>query len=330
MKLTFRELRGIGVLFRSPAIDLGAPSVNATVTLQVPFGRWLLMTNGPRVGPAILFWSLLVVLMVVAVALGRNRWTPLRGWHWALLFVGLSQVDVVAGLVFVGWLLALGHRAREDQQALGRAWFNLRQLVLVAWTLAALTILGVALYHGLLGPPEMQVKGNGSDPTLLRWFTDRTGSLLPNVSVVSVPLLVIPGRDAGVGPLDCLVAVVVAALGLGGVHPRRRLEEASTVAPTQARGAPPGARIPARASGVNHEELPFWITMGLAQSEVALRGSPRRCSGVRRGCMCRADATCRHAQRSPRRRFRTPLEYSERATRMQAAFNAPFVPHCKL
>lgn len=191
--ITFREPTGIGVLFRSPAIDLGAPSVNATVTLAVPFGRWLLMTNGPRVGPAILFWSLLFVLMVVAAALGKNRWTPLRAWHWALLFVGLSQVNVVAGMFFVGWLLLLGYRARDEQTALSTAWFNLRQVLLVAWTLAALVILGVALYHGLLGRPEMQVTGNSSSHTLLRWFTDRTGSSLPGVSIVSVPLLVYRG-----------------------------------------------------------------------------------------------------------------------------------------
>ena len=154
------------------------------------------MTNGPRVGPAILFWSLLVVLMVVAAALGKNRWTPLRAWHWALLFVGLSQVNVVAGMFFVGWLIALGYRAR-DEQVLPAGWFNLRQFVLVVWTLVALIILCVSLIQGLLGAPEMQVPGNNSSPTLLRWFTDRTGSALPEVSAVSVPLLVYRGAMLG-------------------------------------------------------------------------------------------------------------------------------------
>jgi hypothetical protein len=193
LALTFREAVGLGVLFESPAIDLGAPSVNATVTLAVPGGRWLLFAFGPRVGPAVLFWSLLLVLVVIAVALGKNRWTPLRAWHWALLFVGLSQVDVVAGLFFVGWLLALGYRARDERTALAAGWFNLWQIVLVGWTLAALSILAVSLYQGLLGSPEMQVMGNASSSTLLRWFTDRAGPALPRVSIVSVPLLVYRG-----------------------------------------------------------------------------------------------------------------------------------------
>ena len=193
LSLTFREATGLGVLFESPAIDLGAPSVNATVTLAVPGGRWLLFAFGPRVGPAVLFWSLLLVLLVVAVALGQNRWTPLRSWHWALLFVGLSQVDVVAGLFFVGWLLALGYRARDEHTEMAAGWFNLRQIVIVAWTLAALSILAVSLYQGLLGSPEMQVMGNASSSTLLRWFTDRTPAALPRVKIVSVPLLVYRG-----------------------------------------------------------------------------------------------------------------------------------------
>ena len=191
--LTFRVATSIGTLFVSPAIDLGAPSVNATVTVNMPGGRWLLFTAGPRVGPAVLFWSLLLVLLVLAFVVGHNRWTPLRTWHWALLFVGLSQLDVVAGAVFVGWLLVLGYRARESAGGPPHQWYNLRQLVIVAWTFAALVILAFALQQGLLGTPEMQVMGNGSSHGSLRWFTDRADNVLPGVRVVSVPLLVYRG-----------------------------------------------------------------------------------------------------------------------------------------
>lgn len=193
VSLKFREAVGLATTFASSDVDLGAPSVNATVTLAVPGGRWLLFTAGPRVGPAVLFWSLLLVLLVVAVALGQNRWTPLRSWQWALLFVGLSQVDILAGTFFVGWLLALGYRARDEGAGPAAGWFNLRQVVLVAWTLAALAILAVSLYQGLLGAPEMQVMGNASSSSLLRWFADRAGPVLPRVHVVSVPLLVYRG-----------------------------------------------------------------------------------------------------------------------------------------
>jgi hypothetical protein len=141
----------------------------------------------------VLFWSLLVVLLVVALALGKNRWTPLRGWHWLLLGVGLSQVSVVAGAVFVGWLMALGWRARDSGVGLARSWFNLRQAALIAWTLVALGILGVSLYNGLLGTPDMQVRGNGSSAELLRWFVDRSEQTLPRVWMISTPILVYRG-----------------------------------------------------------------------------------------------------------------------------------------
>jgi len=191
--LTLREATGISTVYASPLVDLGAPSVNATVTLNVPAARWLLFTSGPRVGPAVLFWSLLLVLALVAFALGKNRWTPLRAWHWMLLAVGLSQVDILAGVFFVGWLLALGYRARDEGAGPAAGWFNARQVVLVAWTASALIILWEALHQGLLGAPEMQVMGNGSSSSSLRWFTDRVGPELPGVSIVSVPLLIYRG-----------------------------------------------------------------------------------------------------------------------------------------
>ncbi len=191
--LVWRQTPGIGLMFSSPPIDLGAPSVNANTTIQLSDSRWLLLAGGPRVGPAVLFWSLLVVLVGVSIALGMNHWTPLKTWHWALLSIGLSQVSVIAGAVFVGWLLALGFRGRAERSGLGRGAFNLRQAGLVAWTAVALGILAVSLYQGLLGAPEMQVMGNGSGPWTLHWFTDRTSAALPKAWVVSVPVLVYRG-----------------------------------------------------------------------------------------------------------------------------------------
>ncbi|HLK37569.1 MAG TPA: hypothetical protein VKU41_12505, partial [Polyangiaceae bacterium] len=193
VSLSWREGRGLTSLFGTSRLDLGAPSVNATATLVVPGGRWLLFAAGPRVGPAVLFWSLLLVLAVVSIVLGANRWTPLRWWHWLLLCVGLSQVSIEAGAVFVGWLLALGWRSRLRGETIGVAAFDLLQALLVCWTLAALGILAVSLYQGLLGAPEMQVRGNGSSADALHWFTDRSGPTLPGAWMLSVPILVYRG-----------------------------------------------------------------------------------------------------------------------------------------
>jgi hypothetical protein len=189
VSLGWRETPGISAFFTTPVVDLGVPGVNVATTLVVPGGRWLLIAGGPRVGPAVLFWSQLLVLLVVSLLLGRNRWTPLRWWHWLLLAVGLSQVSVISGAVFVGWMFALGWRARYPWPEKGAHLFNVRQLAFVAWTLGALVILGVSLYQGLLGAPEMQVQGNGSDASTLHWFVDRSESALPAAWMLSVPML---------------------------------------------------------------------------------------------------------------------------------------------
>jgi hypothetical protein len=50
-----------------------------------------------------------------------------------------------------------------------------------------------SIYKGLLGRPEMQVSGNGSSGSMLRWFQDRIAGELPRGQVLSVPMLVYRG-----------------------------------------------------------------------------------------------------------------------------------------
>ena len=66
--------------------------------------------------------------------------------------------------------------------------FDLMQLALVGLTVAALAALFWSIQNGLLGLPAMQIAGNGSQADLLRWYQDRTGSVLPIPVVFSVSL----------------------------------------------------------------------------------------------------------------------------------------------
>jgi hypothetical protein len=188
--LGYREERGTALFFRASEVDVGLDTVNSNVTFMVPGGRWLLFTGGPRLGPAVLFWSLLAVLLVVAVVLGRNKKTPLVTWHWLLLAVGLSQVHIVLAAFFVAWLMALGYREKNEGADLSPTMFNLRQIALVGLTLMAVGVLFASIYKGLLGDPEMQVRGNLSSLTELRWFQDRGETTLPTPWMISAPLLV--------------------------------------------------------------------------------------------------------------------------------------------
>jgi hypothetical protein len=189
-RLAWREPSGIRTWFPGSAVDLGAPSVNAHVELDVPEGRWVLFVGGPRLGPSVLFWPILLVVAALAAALGQVRWTPLRARHWLALGVGLTQAPLPASALVVVWLLALGWRGRLDEAARTRSrpLFDLLQIALVLLTLAALGALFFAIQLGLLGSPVMQIAGNGSEYGALRWYQDRAGAVLPQPWLLSLSL----------------------------------------------------------------------------------------------------------------------------------------------
>jgi hypothetical protein len=109
-----------------------------------------------------------------------------------LLGLGLTQASLEGAAIMMLWPLLLGWR--EQRPELPReALFNLRQLILVGWTLAAMMVLMAAIREGLLGRPDMQVSGNGSTCDSLRWFADRADGPLPQAQIISVPLLVYRG-----------------------------------------------------------------------------------------------------------------------------------------
>lgn len=179
----------LSVLAKSPMVDLGQKAVNATVQIHMPPNRWILWAGGPRLGPAVLFWSTLFVVLLASCALSRNPWTPLKTHHWLLLGLGLAPVEPLVAILIVGWLLALGFRGKRPCHTRSFT-FNLLQLLLVVWTFAAMAGLYDAVKSGLLGIPNMQIAGNESTNTLLRWTQDRIDSTMPNAWVLSLPLFV--------------------------------------------------------------------------------------------------------------------------------------------
>ena len=183
----WHQLSPLNALLKGPAVKIGEKAVNAGVTFHMPQSRWILMTGGPRWGPAVLFWSYLLVIVLAAVGLGRQKLTPLAKWQWVLLGLGLTQIPAPMALIIVGWLLVLGLR---QQRTMPAHWlgFNALQLGLAAWTLVALAALFAAVKAGLAGQPEMQVAGNNSTAWVLNWSQDRIGADLPRPWVFSLPL----------------------------------------------------------------------------------------------------------------------------------------------
>ncbi len=189
ISLSWRSPQGINNLYRSEVVDLGISSTNTTIKLNLGQDRWLLFSGGPRMGPAVLYWGVLIVLLLVALALGRVPLTPLKSWQWLLLGIGLSQVSLFMAAFIVIWLMLLGARSRL--QKLPTAFlFDSMQIGLVFLTFFALAFLFIAVEQGLLGIPEMHVAGNQSSASELNWYQDRSDAQLPQAWVLSVPLLV--------------------------------------------------------------------------------------------------------------------------------------------
>jgi hypothetical protein len=188
-EIRFRDNNAVGWMLHTPAIALGLPAANIDLSLALPGDRWLLAASGPLVGPAVLYWGELLLMIVIAFVLARSRRTRLKFHDWLLLGLGFSTFSWFALVVVVVWLFAFDWRSRMAAPA---SWwrFDVRQIALVALTIAALFCLVSAIPQGLLGQPDMQVVGNGSSAQALNWFADRSKDALPQASAISLPLWV--------------------------------------------------------------------------------------------------------------------------------------------
>ncbi len=79
---------------------------------------------------------------------------------------------------------------RKTQPVAGSRYFNALQIVIGGLTIVVMGMLFLAVEHGLLGSPEMQIIGNQSSAFNLNWYQDRSSPLLPTATLISVPLIV--------------------------------------------------------------------------------------------------------------------------------------------
>ncbi len=186
--VSWRAAGGMGLRTFTPEVDLGAPASNIELSLSRTDNRWLLGTTGPQLGPAVLYWPELAALILFALILGRIGIAPLATRHWLLLGLGFSTFSwSVLALVAV-WLLVCGLREKIKPGDLNWWRFNVMQIVIGGLTVFALLAIVTALPQGLLGTPDMHIAGHQSYGTELGWFADRSVSVLPLASAITVPM----------------------------------------------------------------------------------------------------------------------------------------------
>jgi hypothetical protein len=192
VELEWQQDTGFRILTTSPSVDVGTGVVNAYVTFKMPQNRWILFANGPVMGPAVLFWSYLIVIVLAGVLLGKVKWTPLGTTSWILLGLGLTQVSPPVAIFIAGWFLAMGARKKAVPEQ--KPWvFNLAQLMLAIWFVFAMTGLWFSIQNGLLGIPDMQIQGNMSSDFILNWTQDRVASELPTPAAMSLHIFFFKG-----------------------------------------------------------------------------------------------------------------------------------------
>ncbi len=180
---------GVAFRLRPDPVNLNSPASNVRTTLRLPDNRWPLLAFGGGVGPAVLYWSELIVFIIVAWLLGRSSQSPLRTHEWLLLGLGLSTLSWPVLLGVGAWLFGMRWREDWDGSALPRWPFNSVQVLLALVTVVAVgSLVFSGIRYGLLAQPDMGIAGPGSGGNTFAWFQDQTESVLPSPTVISVPM----------------------------------------------------------------------------------------------------------------------------------------------
>jgi hypothetical protein len=171
-----------------PAIEMPDEVANIRSQMSIPTSRWILWANGPQRGPAVRFWVVLTLSLLVAWVLGMRPDSPLKTYEWMLLAIGLTQVHIVASLLVVVWLFSISFRRKLQPGSLKFWEFNVLQIANGVLTAVAIGALVWVVTAGLLGSPRMFIVGNESFEGNLNWFTPRSDKNLPKPWVLSVSI----------------------------------------------------------------------------------------------------------------------------------------------
>lgn len=185
--IAWKKVESIGVFTKSPAFILEQGSSNQNIRINLPENRWPLFVGGPMVGPSILIWGMLMVVVIIAVALGRSSLTPLKAHEWVLLSLGICTLSFFTFVLVAVWILVLQQRGKLRTITTTRK-FKFLQFGLFTLSIAALSTLISTIPQGLLGSPDMHITGNDSYSGWFNWYQDYSATDFPTAWIISLPL----------------------------------------------------------------------------------------------------------------------------------------------
>lgn len=179
--------KGVSLLTKTPEFTLDQGSSNQRIDIDLPDNRWVLLLGGPKMGPSILIWGMLFVVILLSIALGRAKLTPLKPYEWVILSLGVCTQNFFTFIAVAVWLIVLQQRGQLSHIS-STCKFKFLQVGLFLLSIIALSLLITTIPEGLLGSPDMRVAGNSSSDGFLRWYQDHSDAAFPTAWVISLPL----------------------------------------------------------------------------------------------------------------------------------------------
>ena len=195
LQADFQQAQELGFATSTPKIGLPEGATNISISYQLADDRWPLYVDGPAIGPAMLYWGVLCVILIAAIVLNILNTKlaleiPVSLLGWLLLGIGLSTVNsygVVIAAVF--FFLVAARKKHLHQPRFTDLQFNSVQVVIILWTVLTTTTILSAIPMGLLSDPDMKVVGNGSYSHFYNFYQDRVGAdAFPVAKVFSVSI----------------------------------------------------------------------------------------------------------------------------------------------
>jgi hypothetical protein len=184
-------------LFQTPLVNLNAVSSNAKVSIQLSKDRWILALGGPSMGPVVLFWGVLLVIVIVAFILNRLKIAPLNTWQWLLLGMGIAVASPLAALGVLAWFFVMG-RCEIWKTYFKSSGYTVMQAGLVLLTVIFIFSILQSISVGLLGTPQMQLAAPNNDliynayfdpnQYVLSWYQDQSLETTPKAWTLTLSI----------------------------------------------------------------------------------------------------------------------------------------------
>lgn len=188
VQISMRANESPQILNSAPLINLNAPISNINTVISLSNQRWVLWTQGPLLGPSVLYWGELFTFILLALLVSRVKFSPLSTFSWIALGVGLSLNHWGILAIIAVWFAAISASQYRDKY-MSINVYNFSQLGLYGLSMIAILSLLAVVPMGLLSTPNMGIEGNYSYHNHLQWFADKSTGFLSNVSVISVPTI---------------------------------------------------------------------------------------------------------------------------------------------